>query len=77
MSKKKKKKSRSPFKDGLFYGTQIVFLLTIVGCIILFFVSDYWKTTVQLYKDAKTMVENSDRDDFSAYQTSMVFDDQG
>lgn len=77
MSKKKKKKSRSPFKDGLFYGTQIVFLLTIVGCIILFFVSDYWKTTVQLYKDAKTMVENSDRDDFSAYQTSMVYDDQG
>lgn len=77
MSKKKKKKSKSPFKDGLFYGTQIVFLLTIVGCIILFFVSDYWKTTVQLYKDAKTMVENSDRDDFSAYQTSMVYDDQG
>ena len=77
MSKKKKKKSKSPFKDGLFYGTQIVFLLTIVGCIILFFVSDYWKTTVQLYKDAKTMVENSDREDFSAYQTSIVYDDQG
>ena len=75
--KKKKKKSKSPFRDGLFYGTQIVFLLTIVGCIILFFVSDYWKTTVQLYKDAKTMVENSDREDFSAYQTSMVYDDQG
>lgn len=77
MSKKKNKKSKSPFRDGLFYGTQIVFLLTIVGCIILFFVSDYWKTTVQLYKDAKTMVENSDRDDFSAYQTSIVYDDQG
>ena len=77
MSKKKKKKSKSPFRDGLFYGTQIVFLLTIVGCIILFFLSDYWKTTVQLYKDAKTLVENSDRDDFSAYQTSIVYDDQG
>lgn len=78
MSKKKKsKKSKNPLFDGLFYGTQIVFILTIVGCIILFFVSDYWKTSVQLYKDAKTMVENSDREDFSAYQTSMVYDDQG
>lgn len=76
MSKKKKKK-RNPFMDGLFYGTQIIFGLTIVGCIVLFFVSDYWKTTVQLYKDAKTVVENSDRGDFSAYQTSMVYDDQG
>lgn len=77
MSKKKKKNSKNPFLDGLFYGTQIVFLLTIVGCIVLFFASDYWKTTVQLYKDAKTMVENSDRTDFSAYQTSMVYDEQG
>lgn len=77
MSKKKKKNSKSPLMDGLFYGTQIVFMFTIVGCILLFFVSDYWKTTVQLYKDAKTMVENSDRTDFSAYQTSMVYDDQG
>lgn len=73
----KKKNSKNPFLDGLFYGTQIVFLLTIVGCIVLFFASDYWKTTVQLYKDAKTMVENSDRTDFSAYQTSMVYDEQG
>lgn len=73
----KKKNSKNPFLDGLFYGTQIVFLLTIAGCIILFFASDYWKTTVQLYKDAKTVVENSDRTDFSAYQTSMVYDDQG
>ncbi len=73
----KKKKNKNPFFDGLFYGTQIIFLLTLVGCIILFFASDYWKTTVQLYKDAKTMVENSDRTDFSAYQTSMVYDDQG
>ncbi|MBQ2800651.1 MAG: PBP1A family penicillin-binding protein [Lachnospiraceae bacterium] len=73
----KKKNKKNPFMDGLFYGTQIVFLLTIVGCIVLFFVSDYWKTTVQLYKDAKTMVENSDREDFSAYETSIVYDDQG
>lgn len=77
MSKKKKRKKGSPFTDGLFYGTQIIFIFTILGCIILFFVSDYWKTTVQLYKDAKTVVENSNREDFSAYQTSMVYDEDG
>ena len=77
MSKKKKKKKGSPFTDGLFYGTQFIFIFTILGCIILFFVSDYWKTTVQLYKDAKTVVENSTREDFSAYQTSMVYDEDG
>lgn len=64
-------------KDGLFYGTQIVFVLTLISCMALFFVSDYWKTIVQLYKDAKTMVENSDREDFSAYETSIVYDDEG
>lgn len=77
MSKKKKKKNGNPFMDGLFYGTQIIFICTILGCIILFFISDYWKTTVQLYKDAKTVVENSTREDFSAYQTSMVYDEDG
>ena len=77
MSKKKKKKSRNPFMDGLFYGTQIIFGFTIIGCFVLFFMSDYWKTTVQLYKDAKTVVENSTREDFSAYETSMVYDDEG
>lgn len=63
--------------DGLFYGVQIIFALTIVGCLVLFFLSDYWKTSVQLYKDAKTVVENSEREDFSAYQSSIVYDDQG
>lgn len=63
--------------DGLFYGIQIIFGMTIVGCLILFFLSDYWKTSVQLYKDAKTVVENSQREDFSAYQSSIVYDDQG
>lgn len=63
--------------DGLFYGTQIIFGFTIIGCFVLFFMSDYWKTTVQLYKDAKTVVENSTREDFSAYETSMVYDDEG
>lgn len=63
--------------DGLFYGVQIIFGLTIVGCLVLFFLSDYWKTSVQLYKDAKTVVENSEREDFSAYQSSIVYDDQG
>lgn len=77
MSKKKKKRYKRPLMDGMFYGTQIVFLCTIVGCIVLFFMSDYWKTSVQLYKDAKTVVENSKREDFAAYQTSMVYDDQG
>lgn len=76
MSKKRKKNS-SPLADGLFYGTQFILLFTIVGCIILFFVSDYWKTSVQLYKDAKTMVENSSREDFAAYKSSIVYDDEG
>ena len=77
MSKKKKKASNSPVADGIFYGTQIVFFGTIIGCMVLFFMSDYWKTSLQLYKDAKTVVENSKREDFSAYQTSMVYDDNG
>ena len=77
MSKKNKKRNLSPLMDGLFYGTQIIFWCTLVGSIVLFFMSDYWKTSVQLYKDAKIMVENSKREDFSAYQTSMVYDDQG
>lgn len=76
MSKKRKKNS-SPLADGLFYGTQFILLFTIVGCIILFFVSDYWKTSVQLYKDAKTMVESSSREDFAAYKSSIVYDDEG
>ncbi|MDE6312929.1 MAG: PBP1A family penicillin-binding protein [Lachnospiraceae bacterium] len=80
MSKKRKKKKRkngSPLADGLFYGTQFILIFTILGCIVLFFLSDYWTTSVQLYKDAKTMVENSDREDFAAYKSSIVYDDQG
>lgn len=76
MSKKRKKNS-SPLADGLFYGTQFILLFTIVGCVILFFISDYWKTSVQLYKDAKTMVESSSREDFAAYKSSIVYDDEG
>lgn len=74
---KKRKRKEQDAGSWLFASTQVLLVVFVVGCIWLFFSSHYGQTIKELYREAETFVEESDRSTFTQGQTSILYDKDG
>lgn len=75
--RKQKKKKKKDAGYWIFLVMQVLMLTLIIGCVGIFFASGYGARVIALYKDADTLVANSDRSTFFGGSTSIIYDKDG